>query len=206
MEDFEKLPSNSRVLLGEIVESENPVQMLESRFNNCTGKEDSYLRGMLKELIDRKYIKIFWADNVPHYIEIHNSARTYAEREAEYERCISASPKYAITYEVKDSQYVQIQNNTNRSVQKMTIGQVIDFEKAAEIFRQIVANQDSLNLSSEEKEKLVKIVGEALPKAEAKTDEDIVKKALITVRDVLTGASGSLIATGVLQWIAQMGG
>jgi hypothetical protein len=84
---FNKLPHNSRKLLSEILDAENPTQFIVGLFENCTDKEDDELRSLLRELSQKGYIKIHqWADNVPLYIEINNSARTYAEREAEYER------------------------------------------------------------------------------------------------------------------------
>ena len=35
--------------------------------------------------VNRGYIKVFWADNLPYEVTINNSARTYNERLAEYE-------------------------------------------------------------------------------------------------------------------------
>lgn len=84
---FRKLPANSKQLLDDILSSDNPTQMLCERFEKCTDKEDDELRSLLRELIEKGYINIpGWADNVPTYIEINNSARTYNEQEAEYER------------------------------------------------------------------------------------------------------------------------
>lgn len=83
---FYKLPSNSRNLLKEILESDEPVEMLDKRFENCTNKEDSELRAIIRDLIDNGLIEVQWADNVPYYIEINNLGRTYFEREDEYEK------------------------------------------------------------------------------------------------------------------------
>ncbi|MEY8352542.1 toll/interleukin-1 receptor domain-containing protein [Lachnospiraceae bacterium 54-53] len=82
---FKKLPLNSRKLLKEIVESENPSKMLGERFEKCVSlQEDEMLRSLLRELIDEKYIKINWADNKPYYVQINNSARTYEDQEEVY--------------------------------------------------------------------------------------------------------------------------
>ena len=83
---FQKLPSNSKKLLDEILASDNPAQMLSSRFENCSNREDDELRGMLRELREKGYVSIQWGDNVPYHVVIHNSARTYDEQLAEYER------------------------------------------------------------------------------------------------------------------------
>lgn len=83
---FQKLPSNSKKLLDEILASDNPEQMLCSRFENCSEREDDELRGVLRELEEKSYLSIFWADNVPDCVIINNSARTYNEQLAEYER------------------------------------------------------------------------------------------------------------------------
>ncbi|WP_243109943.1 toll/interleukin-1 receptor domain-containing protein [Clostridium sp. E02] len=84
-DNFKRLPLNSGKLLKEIVESENPSKMLGERFEKCASlKEDKVLRSLLRELIDEKYIKINWADNMPYYVQINNSARTYEEQEEEY--------------------------------------------------------------------------------------------------------------------------
>lgn len=84
---FYKLSANSKRLLDDILSSDDPTQMLCERFEKCTDKEDNELRSLLRELIEKGYINIpGWADNVPTYIEINNSARTYDKQEAEYER------------------------------------------------------------------------------------------------------------------------
>lgn len=96
---FRKLPSNSNKLLQEILAAGNPTQLLCDRFENCSGKEDNELRSLLRELIQEGYISIpQWADDVPCYVEINNSAKTYNEREAEYERQLKASGQ--VTYNV----------------------------------------------------------------------------------------------------------
>lgn len=83
---FDKLPSNSRILLKDILEADEPAEMLAERFENCTDKEDGYLRAMIRELIEKGLIEVQWADNVPYYMEINNSGITYFERESEYEK------------------------------------------------------------------------------------------------------------------------
>lgn len=95
---FDKLPSNSRSLLKEILEADEPVEMLERRFENCTHKEDGELRAMIGELMDKDLIQVHWSDDTPDYIQINNSGRTYFERESEYEKMQKQS--YGITYNI----------------------------------------------------------------------------------------------------------
>lgn len=95
---FHKLPSNSRNLLKEILEADEPVEMLEQRFKNCINKEDSELRAVIRELIDNGLIEVHWSDDTPDYIEINNSGRTYFEREIEYEKMQKQSN--GITYNI----------------------------------------------------------------------------------------------------------
>lgn len=83
--DFIKLPANSEKLLLELLQADNPVQMLGVRFEQASQRDDDELRGMLKELRERGYINVQWADNVPYYLTLNNSARTYKEQLAEYE-------------------------------------------------------------------------------------------------------------------------
>lgn len=88
---FQKLPSNSKKLLDEILASDNPAQMLSARFENCSDREDDELRGILRELREKGYLSIQWADNVPYYVVINNSARMYDEQLAEYERTLQSA-------------------------------------------------------------------------------------------------------------------
>lgn len=83
---FNKLPSNSRELLKEILEVDDPVELLDKKFDNCNQKEEDILRGIIGELCDLGLIKVFWADDIPEEINIFNSARTYFERESEYDK------------------------------------------------------------------------------------------------------------------------
>lgn len=84
--EFIKLPGNSYKLLTELVNSNNPSQLLCERFENASSSENEILRGILRELIQYGYINIKWADNKPYIVTINNSARTYDERLQEYEK------------------------------------------------------------------------------------------------------------------------
>lgn len=98
---FNKLPSNTKKLLDEIVNAENPTQYLSDRFDAATATEDEELRSLLRELKEGGYITIpMWADNKPYRVVINNAARTYDERLAEYEAERAAVQN--ITYNITD--------------------------------------------------------------------------------------------------------
>lgn len=85
---FVKLPSNSKQLMNDILQAENPTKYLCTRFEECESeRDDEVLRSLVRELVEGGYINIpGWAENAPEYVEINNLARTYKEREAEFER------------------------------------------------------------------------------------------------------------------------
>ena len=74
--DFIKLPENSEKLLLDLIQTDNPVQMLGVRFEQASQREDDELRSMLRELHEGGYINVHWADDVPYYLTLNNSART----------------------------------------------------------------------------------------------------------------------------------
>lgn len=82
---FIKLPANSEKLLLELTQTDNPVQMLSARFEGVSQREDDELRSILKELREGGYINVQWADDIPYFVTLNNSARVYAEQLAEYE-------------------------------------------------------------------------------------------------------------------------
>lgn len=83
--NFKKLPQNSKQLLDEIISADNPADMLAKRFDGLTNSEDAELRSIIRELREEGFINVQWADNVPYFVTINNSARTYNERLQEYE-------------------------------------------------------------------------------------------------------------------------
>ena len=108
---FHKLPSNSEKLLDEIISSDNPTEMLANRFREYEEQqnfsEDEELRGILDELIELGYIEIAWGDNIPYCIRLKNSARTYHEQLAEYNRERAVPPVQVVnnnyTFNIADT-------------------------------------------------------------------------------------------------------
>ena len=84
--NFYTLPSNSVQLLSELVDAETPSKYLYNKYKNANSKEQDILRGIIKELRENGFIDVIWADNCPVRVNLNNSARTYNEQLAEYER------------------------------------------------------------------------------------------------------------------------
>lgn len=82
---FKRLPRNSKQLLDEIIAADNPADMLAKRFDGLTNSEDAELRSIIRELREEGFINVRWANNVPYFVTINNSARTYNERLQAYE-------------------------------------------------------------------------------------------------------------------------
>lgn len=78
--DFKRLPSNSEHILLEIVDADNPSQMLCNHLKNVSLCKADELRGIIQELQQDGYINVKWADNLPFIVFINNSARTYREQ------------------------------------------------------------------------------------------------------------------------------
>ena len=87
---FTKLPSNSERILNELVQADNPTELLCDKVNAVTGKDEEELMGIIRELKQEGYIDVEWADNLPYIVTLNNSARTYNEQLTEYERQIQA--------------------------------------------------------------------------------------------------------------------
>ena len=83
---FYKLPSNSEQLLSELVDAENPSKYLYNKYKNANSKEKDILRGIINELSENGFIDDYWADGCPVMVNLNNSAITYQEQLAEYER------------------------------------------------------------------------------------------------------------------------
>ncbi len=148
------LPSNSRQLLDEIVHADDPVQMLCNRFEIASEKEDAELRGILRELRQKGYIDVQWADNVPYYITINNSARTYNEQIARFE---SEQVSQKTTERSNKNPIIFI---SHRSTDQVVADMLLDFFSSTEIPRSAVfcsslpGNDINEKISAEVKSKL----------------------------------------------------
>lgn len=85
MKEFKKVSTSCYQLLCEILDADDPTEMLSKRFENISSKEDLELRSIIKELRELGYIDVKWADNVPYYVTINNTARVFNKQLKEYD-------------------------------------------------------------------------------------------------------------------------
>ena len=108
---FIKLPSNSEKLLNELVQTNNPTELLCEKVKAVTGKDEEELMGIIRELRKEDYIDVKWADDLPYIVILNNSARTYNEQLAEYERQLqvhqSKSPEKRNTNKERVAEFLQ---------------------------------------------------------------------------------------------------
>lgn len=119
---FQKLPSNSRKLLDEIISAENPVSLLCDKLTEASPQQYQELRGILRELQKKDYLEVLWANNKPYHVTVNNSARTYEERLAEYEAREQVSGTQNITIgsnnKIKNSTIAGIINTNGADTSK----------------------------------------------------------------------------------------
>lgn len=193
---FNKLPSNSEQLLRELLESSNPTEYLAGRFKNALDNEDGELRGIIRELKSEGYIDVIWADNLPYHVTLNNSARTYHERLAEYEKTnapignVTAAPQTVNNYF----------GNTN-VINAPTDGTVIvagnnntisfSYTKASDIVSEIASELEAEDIPSEEIDTAMELLNEINDKISAQKKPSIIKSALVGLKDFLIGVGAS---------------
>ena len=96
---------------------------------------------------------------------------------------------------------IQIQQNSDGAMQEMTNSQTFNYDKALEVLKEIKEYIDfpQFQTTFKENSEHVKAINEDTIKAvENKEDVGIVKKSLRILKDLAVGASGSLIASGII--------
>ncbi len=79
---MEKLSIGAAHLLNEIIDNRNDNNLpdmayWDNRFKRMTVDADDVTRSQFKELIDKKMISVFWADNKPYEMKILNDGWAY---------------------------------------------------------------------------------------------------------------------------------
>ena len=115
-----KLPSNSEKILSELVQAEDPAQALRTLYKLSSDQYRRELDGIIRELKEYGYISVKWADNMPYIVTLNNSARTYGEQLAEYER----QKEIQTTQETKVKTIIFI---SHRSTDKDIADMLVDF-------------------------------------------------------------------------------
>ena len=96
---------------------------------------------------------------------------------------------------------IQIQQNSDGAMQEMTNSQTFNYDKALEVLKEIKEYIDFPQFQTtfkENSENVKAIIEDTIKAAENKEDVGIVKKSLRILKDLAVGASGSLIASGII--------
>ena len=96
---------------------------------------------------------------------------------------------------------IQIQQNSDGATQEMTNSQTINYDKALEVLKEIREYVDFPQFQTtfkENSENVKTIIEDTIKAVESKEDVGIVKKSLRILKDLAVGASGSLIASGII--------
>lgn len=96
---------------------------------------------------------------------------------------------------------IQIQQNSDGATQEMTNSQAFNYDKALEVLKEIREYVDFPQFQTtfkENSENVKTIIEDTIKAVESKEDVGIVKKSLRILKDLAVGASGSLIASGII--------
>ena len=96
---------------------------------------------------------------------------------------------------------IQIQQNSDGAMQEMTNSQTFNYDKAIEVLKEIKEYIDFPQFQTtfkENSENVKAIIEDTIKAVENKEDVGIVKKSLRILKDLAVGASGSLIASGII--------
>lgn len=96
---------------------------------------------------------------------------------------------------------IQIQQNSDGAMQEMTNCQTFNYDKALEVLKEIKEYIDFPQFQTtfkENSENVKAIIEDTIKAVENKEDVGIVKKSLRILKDLAVGASGSLIASGII--------
>ena len=96
---------------------------------------------------------------------------------------------------------IQIQHNSDGAMQEMTNSQTFNYDKALEVLKEIKEYIDFPQFQTtfkENSENVKAIIEDTIKAVENKEDVGIVTKSLRILKDLAVGASGSLIASGII--------
>lgn len=102
---------------------------------------------------------------------------------------------------------IQIQQNASNSSQSMTIQTEFDYEKVAKALAEIKSYTDTPQFNStygENADNVKALIEETLAAVQEKQEPGLIKKSLQVLKDLTIGASGSLIASGILALLGSL--
>lgn len=77
MSSTPRLSDEAEQILEDILLNQGNSDYWKNRFSGITRQRDAVLRGCFKELSDKGYINVQWADNIPYYIDVRKDGYTY---------------------------------------------------------------------------------------------------------------------------------
>lgn len=114
------------------------------------------------------------------------------------EKAVATEKGYTVNHFHGNVNNSQIQQNTINSTQNMT-NETIDNDKTLELVNLIKENLDKIELAVEKKAEIEAEVNTIKSQLDSpKPKHVIIKESLSTIRNVLEGATGSIIASGLL--------
>lgn len=182
--NFKKIKSNSDILKN--VKFNNPINNIA----NDSIRKNEELISNIEETRKNKE-----AESLRRHEELINALKTAGENGA--------------TIVIGDNANgIQIQQNSDDSVQSMENQQTFNYKKAHEILKEIegyFAYPQFEETFKDNDDVVKKIVEETINAVENESDPSLIKKSLLVLKDLAVGASGSLIASGILGLITSSG-
>ena len=99
---------------------------------------------------------------------------------------------------------IQIQQNSDGAMQEMTNSQTFNYDKALEVLKEYIDFPQFQTTFKENSENVKAIIEDTIKAVENKEDVGIVKKSLRILKDLAVGASGSLIASGIISLLGTL--
>ena len=110
----------------------------------------------------------------------------------------------AVNFNIQNMYHSQIQADTQHSAQTMTI-QNLDLEEVKEVIQKLKQNIDQFGLDHARRSELLADVHTIEPQlSSSNPKKSIISEGLLSIRNILEGAVGSMIATGLLTQINSM--
>lgn len=158
-------PKNSKELLKQLLEKDNPVEYMGYLFDDLDARTDSRLRAMMRDLKEKGYISTFWASDVPYIIEFNEKAYNFDDIEMASKGTSIVYNNYNITngnanINSMDNSVrtINITNNEMELFDKMLeVASGIDGDKKSEIFSAIADMQNDYGKATF-KDKYIKFI------------------------------------------------
>lgn len=120
------------------------------------------------------------------------------------EKQIADKTTYQITNYIGSMQNSQLQQDSSGAVQKLNINIKININDLLAFIAELKKSINKLNLEKNEKQELIAEVGTIENQANStKPKEKIIFESLKTLRTILEGVAGNIIATGLLSKLGQ---